>query len=63
MSDEKGRIGRRASSAQLIRQWAILRMLSTSGRAFSVKELAEQFGVSKPTIERDLATLEADFAL
>lgn len=38
-------------------------MLSTSGRAFSVKELAEQFGVSKPTIERDLATLEADFAL
>lgn len=54
---------RRVDSQQLARQWAILRLLSESGRAFGVKELADQLGVSKPTIQRDLATLENEFAL
>lgn len=54
---------RRADSAQLVRQWAILRLLADSGRAFSVKELADQLGASKATIQRDLATLEKEFAL
>ena len=54
---------RRAESAQLVRQWGLVRLLATSGRAFSVKELAERLGVSKPTIQRDLATLEHHFAL
>ncbi len=59
--DERGR--RRSDSAQLVRQWALLRLLAESGRAFSVKELSEQLGASKPTIQRDLATLETHFAL
>ena len=46
-----------------MRQWALLRLLSASGRAFGVKELAEQLRVSKATVQRDLATLERDFAL
>jgi predicted DNA-binding transcriptional regulator YafY len=54
---------RRADSAQLVRQWTILRLLADSGRAFSVKDLADQLGASKATIQRDLATLEKDFAL
>ena len=54
---------RRPDSKQLIRQWAILRLLADSGRAFSVKELAEQLSTSKATIQRDLATLEHEFAL
>lgn len=55
--------GRRADSQQLVRQWALLRLLSASGRAWAVKELAEQLAVSKATVQRDLATLERDFAL
>lgn len=35
-----------------------MRLLSASGRSFSIKQLAEQLRVSKSTIERDLATLE-----
>lgn len=54
---------RRPDSQQLVRQWAILKLLSDSPQAWGVKELAEQFGVSKPTIERDLATLEREFAV
>lgn len=54
---------RRPDSAQLVRQWAVLRLLSESGRSFTVKELADQLGTSKPTVQRDLATLEQDFAL
>lgn len=46
-----------------MRQWAILRLLADSGRSFTVKELADQLGASKPTIQRDLATLERDFNL
>jgi predicted DNA-binding transcriptional regulator YafY len=54
---------RRPDSQQLVRQWALLRLLSESPRAWSVKELSEQLGTSKATIERDLATLERDFAV
>jgi predicted DNA-binding transcriptional regulator YafY len=54
---------RRADSEQLVRQWALLRLLADGGRSFGVKQLAEQLGVSKATIQRDLATLERDFAL
>lgn len=54
---------RRADSQQLVRQWALLRLLSTSGRAWAVKELSEQLAVSKATVQRDLATMERDFAL
>lgn len=58
-----GVMQRNRESTQLRRQWALLRLLSASGRWFGVKELAEQMGCSKPTIERDLATLEAVFPL
>ncbi|MEZ4364965.1 MAG: transcriptional regulator [Kofleriaceae bacterium] len=54
---------RRADSQQLVRQWAILRLLSDAAAGRSVKDLAEQLGVSKATIQRDLATLERDFAV
>lgn len=54
---------RHPDSYQLTRQWGVLKLLSEAGRAFSVKELAEQFMTSKSTIERDLATLETTFAL
>ena len=54
---------RRADSQQLIRQWALLRLLADATEPYSVKQLAEQLNTSKATIERDLATLERDFAL
>jgi predicted DNA-binding transcriptional regulator YafY len=54
---------RRPDSQQLIRQWALLKLLSDSPAQWSVKDLSEQLGVSKATIERDLATLERDFAV
>ncbi len=54
---------RRPDSQQLVRQWAMLRLLADATEAYSVKQLAEQLGSSKATIERDLATLERDFAL
>lgn len=54
---------RRPDSQQLIRQWALLRLLADAGKPYSVKELAEQLQTSKATIERDLATLDRDFAL
>ena len=50
-------VDRRSDSLQLSRQWALLKVLSTTQRAFGVKELADQLQVSKATIERDLATL------
>lgn len=59
--DERAR--RRSDSQQLARQWTLLRLLSESGRSWSVKDLAEQLRCSKPTIERDLQTLEHEFAL
>lgn len=54
---------RRSDSQQLVRQWTLLKLLSSSPRSWPVKELAEQLGVSKATVQRDLATLEHDFAL
>jgi predicted DNA-binding transcriptional regulator YafY len=63
MGVKKSTPERRPDSAQLIRQWAVLKLLSDSPKAWTVKELAEQFQVSKPTIERDIATLQSDFAL
>ena len=54
---------RRPDSQQLVRQWALLRLLSDAAQPYSVKQLADQLGVSKATIERDLATLERDFAV
>lgn len=55
--------GRRPDSQQLIRQWALLRLLGDAAQPYSVKQLSEQLGASKATIERDLATLERDFAI
>jgi predicted DNA-binding transcriptional regulator YafY len=54
---------RRPDSQQLVRQWALLRLLADATDAYSVKQLAEQLATSKATVERDLATLERDFAL
>ncbi len=54
---------RRPDSQQLIRQWAVLRLLCDAAEPYTVKQLAEQLDVSKATIERDLATLERDFAV
>jgi len=56
-------LDRRPDSQQLVRQWAVLRLLADATEPFSVKRLAEQLCVSKATIERDLATLERDFAV
>ena len=54
---------RRADSQQLVRQWALLRLLSDTPEGRGVKNLAEQLCVSKATVQRDLATLERDFAV
>ncbi len=54
---------RRPDSQQLVRQWALLRLLSDAKEPYSVKQLSEQLGASKATVERDIATLERDFAL
>jgi predicted DNA-binding transcriptional regulator YafY len=54
---------RRQDSQQLTRQWAVLRLLCETDEGLSVKELAERLDVSKPTIERDIATLQDDFAI
>lgn len=63
MADDVPPSNRRADSQQLVRQWALLRLLAESPRAHAVKDLAEQLGVSKATVQRDLATLERDFAV
>jgi predicted DNA-binding transcriptional regulator YafY len=54
---------RRPDSQQLIRQWAVLRLLADAKQPYTIKQLADQLRVSKATIERDLATLERDFAV
>jgi predicted DNA-binding transcriptional regulator YafY len=54
---------RRPDSQQLVRQWAVLRLLADATEPYMVKQLADQLDVSKATIERDLATLERDFAV
>ena len=64
MSGTRGKASeRRPDSQQLVRQWALLRLLADATEAYSVKDLADQLNTSKATIERDLATLEHDFAL
>jgi len=64
VSDEQVQVqARRPDSEQLVRQWTLLRLLAGTPDSYSVKELAEQLQTSKATIERDLATLEHDFAL
>ncbi len=62
-SSKRDGTDRRPDSQQLIRQWALLRLLADATDAYSVKQLADQLDVSKATIERDLATLERDFAV
>jgi predicted DNA-binding transcriptional regulator YafY len=54
---------RRSDSKQLVRQWAMVRLLSDATEPLSVKYLADQLGVSKATIERDLATLGHEFSI
>lgn len=54
---------RRPDSQQLVRQWTLLRLLCGATDGMTVRQLAEQLGVTKATIERDLATLEQDFAI
>jgi predicted DNA-binding transcriptional regulator YafY len=54
---------RRPDSQQLVRQWALLRLLADATEPFGVRALADQLNVSKATIERDLSTLERDFSL
>jgi predicted DNA-binding transcriptional regulator YafY len=54
---------RRPDSQQLVRQWALLKLLADAPEAYGVKRLAEQLATSKATIERDLATLSREFAL
>ena len=46
-----------------MRQWALLRLLADATEPYGVRQLSEQLGVSKATIERDLATLDRDFAV
>lgn len=68
-SSDTGSVGtpklneRRPDSQQLVRQWTLLRLLADAPQSYSVKQLAEQLGTSKATVERDLATLDRDFAL
>jgi len=48
----------------LVRQWMMLRILSSRHYGVTVKELAEELGVSEKTIRRDLdAFSEAGFPL
>lgn len=54
---------RRKDSQQLVRQWAILRLLTRAARGYSIKELADQLAASKQCIDRDIATLDQEFAL
>jgi predicted DNA-binding transcriptional regulator YafY len=54
---------RHPDSQQLVRQWALLKLLCDARDGMSVKQLAEQLHASKATIERDLATIEQEFAL
>lgn len=53
--------GRRASSTQLARQWAVLKLLES--RDYSIRELAETLGASKSSIQRDLSTLQEHFMI
>src|SRR3954470_8150190 len=54
---------RRADRPRIMRQWAMAELLATSGRAWSVKELADELDVSKSTAQRDIDELSATFAV
>ena len=43
----------------LVRQWIVLQSLCSRGRWLTVRELADESGVSEKTIRRDLATLRS----
>jgi predicted DNA-binding transcriptional regulator YafY len=57
----RGQSGRGPGSAQLARQWAILRLLGT--RAYSILELANELGTSKSSVQRDITTLQQHFMI
>lgn len=46
-----------SESAQLSRQWRLLRLLADSTVGFSIRDLQKEFGVSIKTVRRDLAVL------
>jgi len=46
-----------------MRQWALLRLLWRTRHGMSARQLAQHLETSKPTIERDLATLREHFAI
>jgi len=50
---------RHNGSPQLVRQWAILVLLQR--REYSVRELAQELGASKSSIQRDIAVLQEHF--
>jgi predicted DNA-binding transcriptional regulator YafY len=52
---------RRQNSAQLARQWAILKLLET--KEYSIRELADELATSKSSVQRDLATLQEHFMI
>jgi predicted DNA-binding transcriptional regulator YafY len=58
MASDNSKNGR---SHQLVRQWAILRMLEN--REYSVRELAAELGSSKSSIQRDIVTLQEHFMI
>jgi len=43
---------------QVLRQWNLLKMLQSRGQGLSLRELAEENGVSERTIQRDFETLQ-----
>ena len=45
--------------APLVRQWILLRTLSARRCGVTVKEMAEESGVSEKTVRRDLETFQA----
>ncbi len=46
-----------------MRQWRLLRLLWRTTEGMSVRELTDELESTKPTVERDLATLERVFAI
>ena len=49
---------REALQKLTVRQWVLLRMLCARRYGMTVKEMAEESGVSEKTIRRDLATFQ-----
>lgn len=63
MGSSKQPVNRRSDSQQLLRQWAVLRLLSETASALSTKQIADKLGVAKSKIERDLAALKTLFPI